>query len=153
MVEGEQEVVAALGQRLKAGVVIVREQAAVERARMGLDPAQPAREERQGEGVERRDGDRLLARPGGRLQGGPAGVQHPHGLLGRLAKITASGRQRGRIGGTVDEGDAEPRFECPDPAAEGGLGEMALLGRAREAARPRQADEILKPLELHERNT
>ena len=70
-------------------------------------------------------------------------MEHPHGLLGRLAELTARRRQRGRIGAAVDQGDAEPRLKRLDAAAEGGLRDVALLGGTRKATRPRKAGEVL----------
>ena len=60
-------------------------------------------------------------------------MEHPHGLLSRLAELTACRRQRGRVGAAVDEGDAEPRLKRLDAAAEGGLRDVTLLGRSAKS--------------------
>src|SRR3954454_16973333 len=91
-------------------------------------------------------GHEPLARSDACLQGIPAAVEHPHGLLSRLAELTACRRQRGRVGAAVDERDAEPPLKGLDAATEGGLRDVTLLSGARKTARPCEAHEVLKPL-------
>src|SRR6202043_4250163 len=54
------------------------------------------------------------------------------------------------IGAAVEQRNAEPVLQLSDAAAQPRLGDVALVGRARETLRRCQAQEVFEPLQFHD---
>ncbi|GAA0602339.1 hypothetical protein GCM10009416_45220 [Craurococcus roseus] len=139
----QQELRAPLQHQILAGQQAVGYELDGPEPQAGLQRAQPSREEREGQGVRRREaqrGRRLLLR---RARLFPRPREPAQDVLGRRVEPPPGLGQRGGVRAAVDQRDAGPAFERADAPAEGGLRNVALLGRAGEAPGRREHQEVL----------
>ena len=108
--------------------------------------AQPARQEGERQRVRRRESaawSSPLRRP--RAPRREPAPRAPCSSCGRDPEPFAGCGQPGRLRAAVEQVGAQPLLQRPDAAAEGGLGHVALLGRARKVAAGRQRQEVVEP--------
>ena len=151
MVVAQQQIAAAFHQHGHHVMHVARDQPGGDLAELGLEPPQPGREEGEGERV--RDGEHeRVAR--GRLVAAHQRARRMQ-AVDEIRRRSLEGLARfgepGREGAAVDQRHPQPGLERADPAREGGLRDVALLGRAREAPAVGEAEEIFQPFEFHGR--
>ena len=146
VVVGEDQVAAALAQRMHRLTDVGGHQPGIERQALAAQAGNPFGKETQGQRMR-----------GGNLQHlallAFEVVQVAHHLAQLLAEV-ARGDQKQLPGlgqlhrrmAAVDQGQAEGRFQAADAPAERRLGNVALLRRLGKAAGGGQSDEVLQPL-------
>ena len=72
-------------------------------------------------------------------------------VFGNRHELTAAIRESNGLVVAVEQGDADPLFEQPDPPAEGRLRHIPPVGGPGETAHLDQRQEIFKPCNSHDR--
>ena len=145
----QQEVAFAAQEKLDALAELARVEPGVERVEARLDGPQPAGKEVERQAVGRGEADRAGGRVADPPRLLPALVETAQDVLGHGAEAFAGRRQRYGLRRAVEQPRADPFLEAADAAAEGGLGRVPRLGRAREVPRVDEAEEIFEPAAFH----
>ena len=145
----EQELAPAVRQKLAARGHGVRHHARAQARHHGCEFRQAWLQVVDRDRVQRRDPlERQLVafRRANRL---PRIGQLRHGDLRGRQELPARRRKLHRVARPVDQRGSDPGLQRADAPAEGRLGDVALLGSAREIQRPAKADEVDQPVDVH----
>lgn len=111
-------------------------------------PEKEIREHVDGEGRQADEADDAVGTVPGREF--PPGFGHAvYDVAGHGQELFALRREADGEGRPVEQDHAEPFLQRPDAAAEGGLGDVALLRRMGKASVAAQAEEVFKEFLIH----
>ena len=149
MVIAHHQIAAAFHQRQRRVVHVQGPQARVDRAQMGFDPLQPAREVGQRQRMRHGELDGRLRRRRMAAQQRTGFVELREHRERLLVEYLAGRREPRRIDRAIDQFRAEPRFERLNPPGERRLRDVSQFSRAAETTRFRERNEVFEPFQFH----
>ena len=141
--ERNQQIAVAFDQAHHGVVLVQRNQAALDRAKVLAQAGDPGRKKGEGQAVRHSELDHILTDRGMAAQHGTGALQRLQHLQRLGVKGFAGGGEARRVGAAVHQIGTGPGFQRLDTARKGGLGDVAQLRGTAEAAGFGEADEVL----------